>query len=278
MIFNRQLYKQKPSAWGPVSNVQASIFKNAERIGIDPASIALAMPLWERAGFTAYDYSKNQANGLLTAGITWTQDNVSFTSSNYINITSSTIINLPATKKISALFKCTQTQKSTIGAYYAFFSWGGTDDFIIYPYDALDNRGYRLFWRDVSLSIYEGGSADFSNVSQTLAFSAEEGNQRIYRYGKLLASGSQSLSNAGPFNSFRIGSWADGTQQFYGLGSFVYLFSEILQPTQIAYLSDNPYYLLHRVAPVFYSVPGGGVLPTFNPLFLNAAQPTRVIQ
>ena len=48
--------------------------------------------------------------------------------------------------------------------------------------------------------------------------------------------------------------------------------------SQIAQLSDNPYYLLHRVAPVFYSVPGGGVLPIFNPLFLNAAQPTRVIQ
>ena len=30
--------------------------------------------------------------------------------------------------------------------------------------------------------------------------------------------------------------------------------------------------------PVFYSVPGGEVPPTFNPLFLNAAQPTRVIQ
>ena len=29
--------------------------------------------------------------------------------------------------------------------------------------------------------------------------------------------------------------------------------------------------------PVFYSVPGG-TPPTFNPLFLNAAQPTRVIQ
>ena len=45
MPFLRQLYKQKPSAWGPVSSVQASIFKNAERIGIDRASIALAMPM-----------------------------------------------------------------------------------------------------------------------------------------------------------------------------------------------------------------------------------------
>ena len=31
---NRKLYKQKPSAWGPVSAVQASIFKNAEKFGI----------------------------------------------------------------------------------------------------------------------------------------------------------------------------------------------------------------------------------------------------
>ena len=37
-------------------------------------------------------------------------------------------------------------------------------------------------------------------------------------------------------------------------------------------------FILPSIGPVFYSVPGGAVIPTFNPLFLNAAQPTRVIQ
>ena len=54
---NRQLYKQKCSAWGPVSAVQASMFKNAEKIGIDPESIALAMPMWGPGD--QLDYSKN---------------------------------------------------------------------------------------------------------------------------------------------------------------------------------------------------------------------------
>ena len=78
-------------------------------------------------------------------------------------------------------------------------------------------------------------------------------------------------------------SWFFGglSSSYKGINGYIdqfMLFNTVLAASQIAYLSDNPYFLLNRIAPVFYSVPGGGVLPTFNPLFLNAAQPTRVIQ
>jgi hypothetical protein len=46
MTFLRRLHKQPPAAWGPASEVQASIFKNAERAGIDKSFVLSAMPLW----------------------------------------------------------------------------------------------------------------------------------------------------------------------------------------------------------------------------------------
>src|SRR6056297_904694 len=45
-FFLRQLWRQKPQAYGPVSAVQRNIFLNAERCGIDPGSIALYLPMW----------------------------------------------------------------------------------------------------------------------------------------------------------------------------------------------------------------------------------------
>ena len=36
----------KPNQWGDFSAVQSALFHNAEKLGIDPESIALAMPMW----------------------------------------------------------------------------------------------------------------------------------------------------------------------------------------------------------------------------------------
>ena len=59
---HRKLYRQKPRAWGPVSAVQASIFKNAERAGIDLGYIQLCYPFWEGAGLVFKDYSQSLAD------------------------------------------------------------------------------------------------------------------------------------------------------------------------------------------------------------------------
>lgn len=44
--FLRALWKQKPPIRGPVEAVQRDIRLNAERVGIDPASISLYLPMW----------------------------------------------------------------------------------------------------------------------------------------------------------------------------------------------------------------------------------------
>jgi hypothetical protein len=42
--------KQKPEQWGNVSDVRSAVFRNAERMGIDPASLVGYWPIWETAG------------------------------------------------------------------------------------------------------------------------------------------------------------------------------------------------------------------------------------
>lgn len=55
MIYLRQKYKEKPQIWGPVESVQRSLAINSERIGIDYADIALAMPMWGPGNQQSYD-------------------------------------------------------------------------------------------------------------------------------------------------------------------------------------------------------------------------------
>src|SRR6056297_2283676 len=88
-FFNRGLWKQKPSMYGPVSAVQRDIWMNAEREGIDPGSIALCMPFWENAGLAVYDYSFCNkyaiTQGVDAIGGTWENDAIYFQRNNANN-------------------------------------------------------------------------------------------------------------------------------------------------------------------------------------------------
>lgn len=76
---NRGWGKQKPKQWGPIASVQLALFKNAERMGIDPQSIALAMPLWNAGN--QIDYSKNRLIGT-NVSTTFDRDHLHFNGTN----------------------------------------------------------------------------------------------------------------------------------------------------------------------------------------------------
>jgi hypothetical protein len=42
-------YQQKPRQWGPLSAVRSAVFRNAERLAVDPASLVAYFPMWEGA-------------------------------------------------------------------------------------------------------------------------------------------------------------------------------------------------------------------------------------
>ena len=266
MIFNRQLYKQKPSAWGPVSNVQTSIFKNAERIGIDPVLTAIYIPFWERAGLHINNYGIYSGNGTAVPDVTWKNnalETIAYTgSSNIITMSRPTenIISLttPFTLYFRAFvsdfigwdypgivkIKCSDGQEFRAGfgniVNYQGVICGSSANWVTIE---TNESGFAGAWHNVFI-IYNGrGSGDIANF-------------------KIIRNNIQrSTSTAGTFgvniDETSIGPSNGVNQNFNGLIDHIWFLKTALNDSQVAHLSDNPYYLLHRVAPVFYSVPGG---------------------
>ena len=287
MPFLRQLYKQKPSAWGPVSSVKASILKNAEKIGI-PAPKA-AFPLFEGSG-----YPRNYMSGevgtlygstapLWTVGpqgmeLVWQANNTGFMFSTGIEG-----MTYGSNDKWSA-FAIARAPGSSVnpilspgqitGSYW--HSLGIRYGVTANPYVVLEVDAYatastsqvnnNLFY---NISI---GSANYSNTYRK-AWAGINGTVTVKE-------NTSTATNRSLIDRLGLGIYADSSPVGYTpIINIAFLWPTWAMPDSVFYfLNNNPYFLLHRVPTVFYSVPGGGVLPIFNPLFLNAAQPTRVIQ
>ena len=272
-FFNRQLYKQKPSAWGPVSAVQASIFKNAERMGIDPGSIALCMPMWGPGD--QIDYASNISTANLSEPV-FNDNAISFDGTDDAINTKMSEGLQPLT--IISTFRASLKDSNVlfshgiwnVGAFYVQFSNR--------PLLILSNGNYQYF------SVNDAQSDnEYHTWSVYIAGAGLNGiyDTALYIDGKQITKDTKAKTTAPTAytHPLHIGTVQNAnTNNFIGKIKQFYAFRGKISYSQIAYLSDNPYFLLHRVPPVFYNVPGGGVLPTFNPLFLNAAQPTRVIQ
>ena len=73
----------KPKQYGSLSYVQSCVARNAESIGIDPASIVGYWPFWEGAGGTAWDVSLYGLNAVFGSNtVDWANDSVYFNSNN----------------------------------------------------------------------------------------------------------------------------------------------------------------------------------------------------
>lgn len=245
---NRQLYKQKPSAWGPVSSVQASIFKNVEKIGIDKNSLISLIPLWEKAGTVIHDYSKLNIDGSFTPNSSYWKDN-----SIYFNNNSGyCAVSIPSgLTNLSILFG-TATATATTGRYltcgtsYGNWSiWGSTDG-IRFVKISHSTRGIIIPVADfLSFNHYNIAITHKSTPAQT-----------FYVDGEQVLTDTTSLSYS------TIWFFGGTSSSFGGINGYIdqfMLFNTVLTAAQIAYLSDNPYFLLHRVPPVFYSVPSSSV-------------------
>ena len=277
-FFNSKLYKQKPQAWGPVSAVKASIFKNAERIGIDPGIISRFVITWNPGNQIDY------ANGAIgtTVGATFDKNRLNFDGNAYVSFS-------PPWAATDDPEYCTILVIASVpyaASTQHIFTWAkGTS-----PYN-----GYGLTVRPVSGSTLKldtfwdtwgtNNSTFPTNAEIMLSTKTRKSVTGWVKtsvagepYRTIHSKNSTSLATA-PTQNFFVGRYEGGA--YIQNGGFVKLAAFLrtdVSDAQIAYLSDNPYALIQRVPTVFYSVPGGAVIPTFNPLFLNAAQPTRVIQ
>lgn len=289
---NRQLYKQKPQAWGPVSSVQASIFKNAEMAGIDPGSIALCMPLWDPGSFQ--DYSQNLFKPTIS-GAVFTENSWYMDGTDDRFYFADNALWTPS-KSLTAFIKGKLISVPLSGTEGIISHYRGTD--------ALGNADPQRAWQlgvnaSSQLNAALSSSGSYQSVYNTVISTTLSANEAfdcalvwqassrndIYFKGNKTANASKPASLYNASTQLMIGNqYNDLNSAAYNLSALNAYFNFVLllnnfaaTDSQIAQLSDNPYFLLHRQAPVFYSVPGG-TPPTFNPLFLNAAQPTRVIQ
>ncbi len=244
-MFLRQSYKQKPQAWGPVSEVQASIKKNAERVGIDPGNIYRYFPFWTPG--KQLDYV------------------------NLVSTTGSAVFKKNGLENINLV--CPNDFVFSNETGWAIFSQtyiasgdasGSTSPDFLYSYTGghgitIEIKGWGNVLRILDYHSYAGRI-----MESTISF---EDNDRTWCYhnkgtslanlwvnGRIDTTNTSSRGNGGSYRDITLGAsvWR----------SKYLLILKQAKDSQIAYFSDNPYFLLHRVPPTFYSMPTGSVLPT----------------
>lgn len=271
MPFLRQLYKQKPQIYGPVSSVQASIFKNAERIGIDHAVF--------EAFFTAWPDNPDTFRNILsekhftkTYGQPEYKNNSLYLTDNGNNVNNDIMVATGlrfGTPGINTTWIFNITPELTASTYARFvFGVGSSSTFTI------DNSSGQMTF-DVSMSA-RGYRSSFSglnfNTLNQVGISINwpvAGSACVGGYG-IINGLNQSLAYRGAdltqeyvdteWESVRFGYGSH--INYYGYTGYIHSVFKVnclLTDSQIAYLYDNPYFLLHRVPTVFYSVPGGAI-------------------
>ena len=277
MPFLRQLYKQKPQAWGPVSSVQRSIFKNAEKVwGYNPAGLVSYLPLH---GFNTIDYII-PTRSISNSGVTLNNKGAVFTGNTFLDLGNKQDLNI--TNSISVLAIITPSSLPDAfqlvagkydGASSSNDSWMFRNSINAAEFFIRNTAG--TAWHSVSIA-----SAIYIGSTSFIAGTYDGAKLKCYADNKVNSTDIVTTIRANETLSTIVGKLINGSllYSYRGIIEEFLLCNTALTPEQISYKRDNPYFLLQRVAPVYYSVPGGGVPLTFNPLLLNAAQPTRVIQ
>jgi len=248
----RKLWKNKPKQWGPASLVQSGLFNAAERLGIDPASCQLALPMWG----AAIDYVNGiRPDSVLNAKFV---NNTLALTAGYVHMPSG----FPITNPWSVLVRCTGTVRNQY-----VLGWGSISPLKGAPHIGHHHSlGYRLAsWGGGQIDdmISWAGVLDFAGTKKT------SGNSLAKKYfqGKLLNSGD--LDDSTLFDSSGyIGAVSNGGSPWTGTIDYVLCFNAELSSDQIALLSDNPYQLWQPVPQKTYFIPSEAT-PTILPIYFN---------
>lgn len=255
MSFLRQLWKHKCEAWGPQKEVQSSLFKNAERIGIDPKSIALAMPMWNPGN--QIDYSRNRHIGTNTSA-SFCNNALQFNGTSS-NISIPNHPSLQLSNNFIVLQNINIFSQNRISQTFNKFSYTFSDKHEVTAYNgvpAIYNNNNT--WMD-------GGGSLTLTLKKDICLLCNFKLSKIETYIdiKTQAIKTTTVDIKQTANPFVIGcglSTENSTTKdsfFTGLIYQTNIFSAELKSSQISLLSDNPYQLWNRVAPVSYFIPGG---------------------
>ncbi len=250
----------KPRQWGPLSAVRSSVFRNAERVGINPQSIKLLLPFWEGGGDVHDIVSGNHT----AAGVNTPFDkdylDAEYSSSGHGLVMDYAATVVPATNESGTLLLNLKflTQESSNGHAYILAARNGSSG---------DRLYLHRYYSTAQLQIGFGSKYDI-NTSTVITPQTKyqmgivwtPDTPSVVADGEIVTTVSQSGAGTGVTN-FALGriSYLD-TNTYYASCHFyqLLLFSEALPISQIALLDDAPYLLLQpNPTPFFFDVGGG---------------------
>lgn len=257
-FFNRQLYKQKPSAWGPVSAVQASIFKNAEKLWeYNPAGFISYIPLY---WFNAVDYII-PTRSIINSGVTFNEQTSVFAGNTHLDLGNNS--DLDITDNISFLSIITPSSSPDDFQIIAGKYDGTSSDDDSWMFRNSSTKA-EFFIRNTSGTTWHStsiSSAIYNGSTHFIAGTYDGAKLKCYVDNKSASTDIVTTIRSNPTIKTMIGKLVDGSLGYSYRGSMheFLLCNTALTQEQILYKRDNPYFLLHRVPPVFYSVPSGSV-------------------
>lgn len=242
MPFLRRSYKQKPQAWGPVSQVQASIFKNAEMAGYDPASIIWSNPLWGPGN--PIDYSKNKI--VTTSYADYSGGAYKSGSGKYLSVPDNANVEFSGDYCLFLTFSL-DAEGASVPAWNGIVS--KHFDFTFYYYQS------KFYVYNISGDI---PATPFGKIV-TVCFKRVSDNNTVYIDGKIVKTFSKAISSNANDLILGYNSWSTPTGDYSRCSYYnVWKTTENLTDSAIAYASDNPYFLLAKTSPVFYVDMGAG--------------------
>ncbi len=244
--------KIKPKQWGPLSAVRTSVYRNAEKIGIDASDLLVHLPIWESAGNGLINLGVGGGDLLLTGGtgIAWSQKGVKLGASSYFE----TARNIDA---INPPF-------SFVAKFYQAKDYSDYSSSNAYALMASHTDGSDGWWSWQS-SFYDSGIRFASNHGNyqagtpqigwnTVVFVLESADvSKVYLNGDLVGTGDNGWVT-GDTAPFRLESNNSETSvDSYLTWNYAYYVKSLLTQEQISMQYDTPYALLQRQPKTIYS-------------------------
>jgi len=243
---------QKPPRW---NCDLGTIAYNCARMGLPGLGegLALAMPMWERAGNKVYDYSGNQNHGVITTP-NWQKNGLYFNGSNGIDIPDSSSLDINS-NKITMFAICESTDYQ--------------NDKIIIEKGGWDTGTYQIvsggdFWKfNIQTDPAEAHAPAMTyNRKYVIVGLYDSTHLYIYENGvDVTTSDEPTTANIGENSGdLTIGYRLGGSNYFTGWIYAACLWDTALTHSQIVTLSANPYGMFEPIRRVLWKVPAAGGL------------------
>jgi len=240
----------KPKQWGPLSDVQAAVRHNCERLGIDYEKLLALWPLWEQAGSLIYNYGSYGGSYIAYNSPTWEKEGLKGNGSNaYVDFGSDYSFGSNPFSLVQWVFGGDDVDRFSISSRTGSTAYGY--EFLI---GAGSTPGYWGF-RAKGTTAYpqlnvDGGWND--GKWHLLVGTASPSASQFYVDGNLEDSGGTpgTIDNSQNLMLFRR-----GTTYATVLTGTTIVYADVLTADQITQLYEQPYALIVPVSrPVYFDL------------------------